>query len=224
VVIECYLMKTSVRRRGNPLTELRQLLGTAGRSLSMSKLAAFADVPAATLRSVETGRRSFNADLQKRLRRRGLDWDQKAGRWFFTYDRNAQLSVSLLESFRRLSRGDNMFHDLDAYAAMRRVVSLVQQVDESDYRSLLLDLNDALESLRAAYKVNGAQKDFAETELRYQYLKTASGSETLVKGYSWPEPPKLHRLFDLCRLQKSSVHLDESDQDKTPASATRPAA
>lgn len=202
-------------RRGNPLIKLRQLLGTADQPFSMNKLAGFVDVPAATLRSVETGRRSFNADLQQRLRRRGLDWDQKAGQWRFTYDHKATLSVSLLESFRRLSRANDLFQDLDAYAVIRRVISLVQQVDESSYRSLLLDLNDALESLRAAYKVNSAQKDFAQTALRYQFIKTASGSETLVKGYSWTNPPESQRLFDFCHLQKSHFKLDEDEHEQS---------
>jgi hypothetical protein len=49
----------------NPLTELRRLLGTEDKPISTSKLAALADIPADTLRSTETGRRSFNAELRK---------------------------------------------------------------------------------------------------------------------------------------------------------------
>src|SRR5262245_37228541 len=134
------------QKKNTPLTELRQLLGSDSKPLSVNKLAALADIPAATLRSVESNRRSFNVDLQRRMRVRGLEWRPETGKWFFTYDHNAELSLPLLESFRRLGRGDDFFQGLDLEAVKRRVTALLQQVDGSAYRSLLLDLNDALET------------------------------------------------------------------------------
>jgi hypothetical protein len=76
------------------MAELRHLLGSDSRLLSMSKLAALADIPAATLRSVEIGRRSFNTELQLRMRRRGLEWSPKTKQWFFTLDLAASGIVS----------------------------------------------------------------------------------------------------------------------------------
>jgi hypothetical protein len=201
-------MRTSKRRhvKSTPLTDLRRLLGSDIKPLSVNKLAALVDVPAATLRSVEIGRRSFNAELQKRLKRRGLEWQPKTRKWFFTYDHNADLSLPLLELFRRLGRGDDFFQGLDLEAVKRRVTALLQQVDEPAYHSLLLDLNDALETLRETHAVNGALKEFQETELRFAFIKTRSGGQTLVKSFSGLLPPDHLFNEDAQGESSSSVH------------------
>jgi hypothetical protein len=190
----------------------------------MRKLAAFADIPAASLHSTEGGRRSFNPEMQQRLRRRGLDWDQKEGKWYFTFDHGATLSLSLLEAFRRLSSGGSpLFQDVDAHMATWRVIALMQQVEPSRYRDLLLDINDALENLRVVYKVDDEQKVFAQTELRYRLVKTKSGGETLSKNYSWPAPPDPRQLLDHSKLRLSSVYIDEERDEEVQESEDRPA-
>jgi hypothetical protein len=219
-------MPTFRRKRTtiNPLAELRKLLGTEVKPLSTSKLAALVNIPADSLRAVQTARRTFNPEMQRRLRKRGLDWDQKEGKWFFTYDRNAPLSLPLLESFRRLSRGDGFFQDLDLDAVIRRVIALVQRVDEQAYRSLLLDLNDALESFRETYKVDGAQEEFAQTELRFEFVKTPSGAQTLVKKFSGGNPRDVSLLLDHRRKRKSHVVLEETAEGGASSGALQPAA
>src|SRR5215470_6372377 len=98
----------------NPLTELRQQLGSNGRPLSVSKLADLVGVPSATLRSVQLGRRTLNPDLQRRMRRRGVQWLSQSGRWVFAYHHDTPISLPLLESFRRLSSaGTATFQQLD---------------------------------------------------------------------------------------------------------------
>jgi hypothetical protein len=207
----------------NPLEELRRLLGTDEKPLHTSKLAALVDTPADTLRSIQIGRRSLTPDILKRMRRRGLDWDPQTKQWRFTYDRSAPLTLPLLESFQRLSRpGDDLFQDLDVDAAIRRVIALVQGVDDSAYRSLLLDLNDAFESLRVAYKVTGAQKEFTATELRFEYVTTRSGDQTLVKKYSGENPPDFSRLLNHSDKRKSHGMPDEESGELS--GALKPAA
>jgi hypothetical protein len=204
-------MRKSNRKQAviNPVTELRRLLGTEDKPIHTSKLATLVDVPADTLRSVETGRRSFNAELQKRLRRRGLEWEPKDGRWFFTYGHSESLSLPLLEEFRRLGRGDDFFRGVDLEAAKRRVAALLQRVDELAYHSLLLDLNDSLETLLETYAVDGARKEFQTTELRFEFIKTPSGGRTLVKNISGLVPPD---------------HLFEEDEHCESSSSVQPAA
>src|SRR5215471_7882596 len=93
-------MPTSKRARKetNPLTLLRQQLGSNGRPLSVSKLAALVGVPSATLRSVQLGRRTLNPDLQRRLHWRGVQWVPQSGHWVFTFHHGTPLSLALLES------------------------------------------------------------------------------------------------------------------------------
>jgi hypothetical protein len=173
----------------NPLEELRRLLGTDEKPLHTSKLAALVDLAADTLRSIQTGRRSLTPDILKRLRRRGLDWNPQAKQWRFTYDHNAPLTLPLLQSFRHLAKGDAFFQGLDLDAVKARVTALLQQVDESAYHSLLLDLNDSLETLLETYAVDGAWKEFQMTALRFEFVKTRSGGQTLTKRFSGLLPP-----------------------------------
>jgi hypothetical protein len=204
-------MRTPKRRhaQSTPLTKLRKQLGSENKLLSINRLGAIADIPPATLRSVEIGRRSFNPDLQKRMRRRGLEWQPKTRKWFFTYDHKAVLSLPLLELFRRLGRGDEFFQGLDLEAAKRRLTALLQQVDERAYHGLLLDLNDALETLRETYTVSKALKEFQETELHFEFIKTRSGGQTLVKKFSGLLPPD---------------HLFGEEEHGESSSAVQPAA
>jgi hypothetical protein len=211
-------MRTSKRRytQGTPLTQLRKQLGSEGRLLSVNKLGVLSGIPSATLRSVEVNRRSFNLDLQKRLRCRGLDWDQKTKQWRFTYDHSAPLTLPLLESFRRLSRGSDLFQDLDAHALCLKVIGLLHEVPIAAYSSLLLDLHDNLERLREAYHIDGAQQVFQGTTLRYDVRETASGSQILIRGYSGANPPKPEALLDFIGLRKSSVRLDKDEHGESP--------
>jgi hypothetical protein len=216
--------KPRPRKKANPLTELRQLLGSDARPLSMSKLALLADIPAATLRSVEIGRRTFNQDLQRRMRRRGLEWQPKDRRWRFTFG-DAELSLALLESFRRLSSGGSaLLQDLDAHALATRLVSLMQNVEPTSYRSLLLDLHDSLESFREVYRIEGAQEDFRETTPWYKTEENDAGGQKLIRGYSWKNSPEAHQLLDLTDRRKSHVVLETDEQGDAFATITQPAA
>src|SRR5262249_45611986 len=142
-------------------TELRELLGTGGRPLSVSRLGLLTDIPPASLRSVQLGRRTFNPEMQRRMRRRGLQWLPESQKWVFTYHHDTPLSLPLLESFRRLSSaGTATFQQLDLEALQRRITALMQNVAPTSYRDLLLDLHDAMECFLEAYKVEGAREDF----------------------------------------------------------------
>ena len=213
------------RKETNPLTELREQLGAdTKRPLSMSKLASLIDVPAATLRSVQLGRRTFNAELQRRMRRRGLEWQPKERRWRFTFS-DTPLSLQLLESFRRLSSGGSVLtQDLDAHALVIRVVSLMQNVEPTSYRSLLLDLLDGLESFLETYKVDGAREDFRETTPWYKTDENEAGGQRLIRGYSWKNPPEAHRLLDLSDKRKSHVVLETDERGESFGAVTQPAA
>lgn len=220
-------MRTAKRRQkqSNPLKDLRVQLGSGLKPLSMQKLAALVDIPAATLRSVEIGRRSLNPDLQKRLKRRGIEWQPESKRWVFSYNHDLSLSLPLLESFRRLSSGgSDLFQDLDTRALILRVIALMQKVEPSTYRSLLLDLHDSLEGFREAYKVDGAQEDFRETALWYKSVENDAGGHRLTKGYTWKNSPDPHRLFDFRDWQKSRVAFDEEEQGESLSTLTQPAA
>jgi hypothetical protein len=205
-------------KESNPLVKLRALLGSGTKAISVSRLAALVDIPAATLRSVEIGRRTFNPDLQKRMRRRGIEWQPKTKRWVFAYYHDAQLSLPLLESFRQLSSGGPpLFQDLDVHAIVRRIIALMQGVEPSAYRSLLLDLHDSLESFRELYKVDRAQEEFQQTKLWYKPIENEAGGQRLSKGYTWKNSPDLERLFDFSHWQKSIPQVaEQSDQTVVP--------
>jgi hypothetical protein len=173
-------------KKTNPLKELRRLLGTETKLLSTERLGALVGVPGASLRSVETGRRPFTLELQKRMRSRGLEWDPVAKRWLFTYDHKTSLSLYRLEEFRRLTRGDDNSQKQDLESLYKRVEALMKHVPDSAYTDLLLDLQSVLEELRERYQVEGAKQTFGQSAVKYEIVKTRSGSETLVKSYSGP--------------------------------------
>jgi hypothetical protein len=198
----------SRRKQTNPLTQLRQILGSDARPLSVSKLGLLVDIPAASLRSVETGRRTFNPDLQRRMRRRGLEWLPETKRWVFAFNHQTPLSLPLLESFRGLSSaGTATFQQLDIEALKRRIAALMENVAPTSYRDLLLDLHDALENFLEAYKVEGAQEDFRETTLWYKPIENDAGGQRLIKGYNWQNPPD---LIDEEKAGESSVSISQS--------------
>jgi hypothetical protein len=209
-------------KKTSPLVELRTQLG----SISISRLAALVDIPAATLRSVESGRRTFNPDLQKRMQRRGLEWQPKARRWVFAFHHETPLSLSLVEAFWRISSGGSaLFQDLDVHAIIRRLIALMQGADPAAYRNLLLDVHDSLERLRGAYKVDQAKEEFQQTTLWFKLIENDAGGQRLARGYSWKNSPDPHRLFDFRDKQKSQVALeDEGENEGARERPTQPAA
>jgi hypothetical protein len=174
------------QRSANPLKELRRLLGTQAKLLSTDRLGSLCGVPGASLRSVETGRRPFTVELQKHLRSRGLEWDQKSGEWFFTFDHNTPLSLYLLESVRRLTRGDARSQKDDRESLCKRLTALLEHVPDSAYTGLRLDLDRSLEELLERYQIDGAKPVFGQTALKIEMRRTSSGSDHLVKSRSGP--------------------------------------
>jgi hypothetical protein len=175
------------QKSANPLKELRRLLATGTKLLSTERLGALCGIAGASLRSVETGRRPFTTEMQKRMRSRGLEWDAKAGRWFFTYDPNKKPpTLFRIEMFRRLTRGSADFQKQDLNSLCKRVTALMEHVPDSAYTDLLLDLQNTLEELCERYAVEGAKQTFQQSAVKYEIIKTPSGSETLVKSYSGP--------------------------------------
>jgi hypothetical protein len=173
-------------RSANPLRELRRLLGTETKLLSTDRLGALVAIPAATLRSVEIGRRTFNPDLQKRMRARGLNWDSATKKWFFTFNRDANLSLYLLESVRRLTRGDARSQKDDRECLCKRLTALLEHVSNSAYTDLRLDLDSAFEELLERYQIEEAKPVFQHTALKIEMLKTPSGGQVLKKSRSGP--------------------------------------
>jgi transcriptional regulator with XRE-family HTH domain len=202
------------QKPSNPLKLLAKKLGSETKPISMEKIARLTDVAPATLRSVELGLRKFSPEIQQRMRQRGLEWDEKRSTWFFTYDHEADLTLPLLESFRRLSRGDDRFQDLDAHAMTEKLISLLQKVPVGAYVDLLLDLNATLDRLREAYEVEDAIELFKQRKLKYWVEQTPSGGQNLVKQYSWPNPPKWKELLNHSRLKKSKPMPGEDDDEE----------
>jgi hypothetical protein len=174
------------QRSANPLKELRLLLGTETKPLSTERLGQLCGIPGASLRSVETGRRPFTIELQKRMRCRGLEWDRTSKRWFFTYDHGTTLSLYRLESFRRLTRGDAASQKEDRVSLCKRVTALLEHVSNSAYTDLLLDLDHSLEELLERHEIEGAKQVFQQTALKIKMVRTPSGSDHLVKSRSGP--------------------------------------
>ena len=174
------------QKSANPLKELRRLLGTETKLLSTERLGALCGIPGASLRSVETGRRPFTRELQKRMRSRGLEWDQKTKQWFLTYFDKTAPSLYRLETFRRLTRGDKDSQKDDLKRLCTRVEALMEHVPDSAYPDLLLDLQNALEELLGRHQVEGAKQTFQQTALKWEFIKNPSGSETLMKRRSGP--------------------------------------
>ena len=100
---------------------------------------------------------------------------------------------------------------------MRRVIALLQKADETAYRGLLLDLNDALETLRETYAVDGALEEFQNTELKFVFLRTASGTQTLYKNISGANMTAPERLMNHSDKRKSKsdtkLEVDELGQN-----------
>jgi hypothetical protein len=120
------------------------------------------------------------------MRSRGLEWNQKSGKWFFTFDHDSSLSLYLLESLRRLTRGDATSQKDDGECLRKRLTALLEHVSDSAYTNLRLDLDWMLEELLERYQIEGAKPVFQQTALKIEMLKTRSGSEVLVKSRSGP--------------------------------------
>lgn len=211
----------STKKSSNPLKLLSEKLGSKAKPLSMEKIGRLTNVAPGTLRSIELGRRAFSPEIQERMRQRGLEWDQKSGQWFFTYDHQAELSLYLLETFRRLFRGDDTSQDHDAHVACEKVISLLREVAVVDYTNLLLDLSASLDRLRETYKVEGSNELFKKRLLRYWFRPTASGGQQLVKGFSSSNFPK--QLLNFSDERKSRDPFDEEEHGERSA-AVQPAA
>ena len=202
------------------LTDLRRQLGADTKPITTRRLGELIGVPPATLRSVQAGRTKLSVQLQQRMRKRGVEWDQKSRKWIFSYNREVPLSPRLLEMFARLKAGSSLFQDLDCRALFLRIISLMQTVGEQSYASLLLDMHDALDRLTALYDIKVKEEKFADWSPRYSLVETDSGDQTLEKSYSWTKPPEPHRIFDLTDYQQY-VRVPEQDEQAT---AIKPAA
>ena len=208
------------KKASNPLRLLSEKLGSKAKPISMQKIGRLTNVAPSTLRSIELGMRIFSPKIQGRMAQAGLQWDEKTGRWFFTYDHQAELSLYLLETFQRLSRGDNTSQDHDAHVACEKVISLLREVAAADYTNLLLDLNASLDRLRETYKVEGSKKIFEQRLLRYWVRPTASGGQQLVKGFSTSNFPK--QLLDFSDKRKSGALFDEDEYGSERSGTVRP--
>jgi hypothetical protein len=183
----CYkFSNVASKKRVNPLLELRRQLGCPPKLLSAERLGQLTGCSAGTLRNVESGFRSFSSELQKHLRSRGVEWDQASGEWYFTFDRDAQLSVYLLESLRRLTRGDARSQNDDRECLCKRLTALLEHVSDSAYTDLRLDLDRSLEELLERYQIEGAKPVFQQTALKIKMEKNPSGSDHLIKSRSGP--------------------------------------
>jgi hypothetical protein len=202
-------------RASHPLRNLREELGSGGKRLSTYKLSGLVGIPAATLRSIETGRIAFNEDLQQRLRWRGLNWDQKSKHWSFTYNPELALTVDLITSFNRLSRGDDLYQDLEARSLCIQLVTLLDTVPASSYNALVSNLRDTLNRFRVEYKAVGGEEVFAETTPKFTLIPTRSGAQVLDKEFIWRNPPDPHRILDLSALQKSHIRVEEQAQNES---------
>ena len=211
----------SASKSSNPLKLLSEKLGSKAKPASMEKISRLTNVASSTLRAIELGTRTFSPEIQERMCQRGLEWDQKSGQWFFTYDHQAELSLYLLETFRRLSRGDNISQDHDAHVACEKVISLLREVAEVDYTNLLLDLNASLDRLRATYKVEGSKELFKQRLLKYWVRPTASGGQILVKGFSSSNFPE--QLLNFSDKRKSTIRWDEEEHGES-SNSVQPAA
>jgi transcriptional regulator with XRE-family HTH domain len=202
----------TAKKHLNPLLELRCKLASSTKPLSSERLGQLIGVSGGTLRNVESGFRSFSPQLQRQLRVRGLEWDEKAGRWFFTYDRDAPLSLWLLETFHRLSRGDKGFQRLDQNAAVERVKALLELVSDAKYKDLLLELNASLQELYEDFEITAAKEVFERTALKFTYRKDPSGTETLIKSRSGATG-----LADLNELFPEGAQAPEPASEKDAA-------
>jgi hypothetical protein len=203
---------TGKTRASNPLRNLRELLGTGGKRLSTYKLSELVGIPSPTLRSIEIGRNAFSEGIQQRLRWRGLNWDQTTKRWVFTYNPELPLTIDLITSFNRLSRGSDLFQDLDARALCIKLITLLHTVPVLSYSALVLNLQDVLNRLRVEYKAVGEEKVFAETTPKFCLVETPSGAQTLVKEYTGKNLPEPDQLLNFSNLRKWHVRPEEETQ------------
>jgi hypothetical protein len=212
----------STAKPPNPLKLLSETLGSKTKPVSIEKIARLMNIPPGTLRSIELGLRKFSPEIQERMLARGLEWDPQAGRWLFTYDHEAELSLHLLETFRRLSRGDDFSQDHDAHVACEKAISLLREVEPADYTNFLLDLNASLNRLRETYKIEGSKQIFERRSLRYWVRPTASGGQQLIKGFASNNFPE--QLLDFSDERKWRVALDEDEHSESPGAVNQPAA
>lgn len=209
----------------NPLRALREQLGSRGKRLSTYKLSELINVPSPTLRAIEAGRNALTEGFRQKLRWRGIQWNDKARSWTFTYNPDLPLSVDLLTSVGRLSRGSDDFQDLDAEALCIQLVSLLQAVPASAYSTCVYRFRDFLEQLRVEYHAEGLKEVFAKNTPRYFYLETPSGAQTLVKEYPGKKQES-HQRLDLTHMRKSksTIRWDEDEHSESPGAVNQPAA
>jgi hypothetical protein len=203
----------------NPILLLRQQLGKPGKLLSSQKLSPLVGMPDTSLRALELGKRDLSQETIARLRRAGATWNSQAGEWRFTYDLGERLRLEHLELLQKFSAGSAWFRDRDRRALCLRVLALIDAVPRDSYNSLLLDLHESLENLKARYDVKGATKEFEQTQLRYGMGESESGGLAFEKGYPNLPLPVLNKMLD---FNERSEYLPQMKAEDAEYAARHP--
>jgi hypothetical protein len=197
----------------NPILLLRQQLGRPGKLLSSQKLSPLVGIPDASLRALELGKRPLSEETLTRLRRAGATWNPQAGQWRFTYDLGEPLRLEHLELLQKFSAGSAWFRDRDRRALCLRVLALIDAVPKDSYNSLLLDLHESLENLKARYDLKEATKDFDQTQLRYGKRESESGGLAFEKGYPQLNVPVLKKMLDFTERSEYLPQMKAEDKE-----------
>jgi len=167
----------------NPLRQLRELLSDEGADspIRQRELSRLTDIPLPTIRAIEAGQRSLNADALKKIHLSTRAWWNEERRcWTLQGDAKGEypFTFSWHKIFKHFYGRRPPNYQLRVAFMHERLNGLFEKVEESDWHLLAARINDCLEGCKEHFKLQGLEKRFAATTPEaaaqfHEYLKKA---------------------------------------------------
>ena len=166
--------------RQNALRKLRGLLSPNGDAAPIKQweLERLIDVPVATIRAIEAGRRNLNPDVLRKVRVvTRFDWHERLQVWMWN-GRPAQSPdwQFLKKFFQRRSPG----YEIEIHFLHRRLDAMFEKVLGKDWQLLANWINDCFEECKDDFKLQGLEERFRDT--------SPETALELYKAYILPGP------------------------------------
>jgi DNA-binding XRE family transcriptional regulator len=199
-----------LERRDNPLRKLRIILGNGPKPMHQDDFAHLIDIPVATIRAIEAGRRELTWEncLGRIAYLLGATFDERDRQWHYMRARDHLYTFSLYKAFTDKRSKDPVLKAKCLHALVQRTLELFKAVPPGRWFAFFGCVMAKLKEAAIEFKIKGYSGIVDRTEPRW-------GLVTLVQdadGNRYPPDalPEIVTYFD-CFESKSDSALKARD-------------
>jgi hypothetical protein len=201
--------------RGAYLVTLRALMGDGLEApLAPAEFSRLTGISLDSIRSIESGRRPLSDTVQRKIKLSiSAVWDHPTGRWVWAYNRAVPFSRDVYRTFASRIVLNAYQLDLDAHAALLRVLGLLREADPERYHALIFSVHESLADLEREFGNERTRKVFDATEISIGIGRDVANDEL---GFVSREYPRLYdtaggKLKEEVRIRDEQAELPWRD-------------